>query len=102
VRRKVVWSRRALKDLARQIDYIAADNPNAAQRIAERIAKAADSLGELPTGRPGRVAGTYEKLAPGLPYFIAYALETTDERQAVTILRVIHTARDWPDGRWPD
>ncbi|MFZ5793543.1 MAG: hypothetical protein ACOY4B_03635 [Pseudomonadota bacterium] len=36
----------------------------------------------------------------GLPYIIAYAL--TDDERAVTILRVIHSARAWPSDRLPD
>ena len=30
-----------------------------------------------PKGRPGRVAGTYEKTVSGLPYVIAYELDDT-------------------------
>jgi plasmid stabilization system protein ParE len=37
VTRPVQWSRHALDDLKRQIAYIAADNPGAARRIADRI-----------------------------------------------------------------
>jgi len=54
-------------------------------------------------GRPGRIAGTYEKSVIGQPYIIAYALLPRDDGQAddILILRVIHTSRDWPPGRWP-
>ena len=47
----------------------------------------------------GRVAGTYEKSVARLPYVIAYALSEDDA--VVTILRVIHTSRDWRDDVWP-
>lgn len=100
--RPVLWSRDALDDLKRQIDYIAADNPGAARRIADRIGRAAASLGPMSTGRPGRVGGTYEKVVTGLPYLIAYAITRQPKGEAIAILRVIHAARDWPDGAWPE
>ncbi len=38
-----------------------------------------------------------------LPYIIAYALETTPAGDEVlAVLRVIHGARRWPEGRWPE
>lgn len=55
----------------------------------------------MATGRPGRVNGTYEKLVPRLPYILAYAIVSQDGREIVTILRVIHTARDWREDDWP-
>ena len=95
------WSREALDDLKRQIAYIAADNPAAAGKIADRIGETGVALGERPAGRPGRVTGTYEKLVVGLPYIIAYAIMAHAGRETVSILRVIHTARDWPTEQWP-
>ena len=100
--RPVQWSRDALDDLKRQIAYIAADNPGAARRIADRIRETGSALGETPTGRPGRVTGAYEKIVTGLPYIIAYAIAAKADRETVSILRVIHTARDWPAGKWPE
>lgn len=55
----------------------------------------------MATGRPGRVAGSYEKPVARLPYIIAYALALQRGREVVAILRVIHTARDWPEQGWP-
>ncbi len=100
--RAVQWSRAALDDLKAQIIYIAADNPEAARRVAERIRTTGAALGRVPTGRPGRVAGTYEKSIPGLPYVIAYAITMRGDREFVSILRVIHTARLWPPEEWPE
>ena len=37
MRRPVEWSRDALDDLKTQIAYIAAENPAAAQRVADRL-----------------------------------------------------------------
>jgi len=101
VTRTVQWSRAALEDLKSQIAYIAADNPAAARHVADRIRAAGDALGSIATGRPGRVAGTYEKSVSRLPYIIAYAITTHGEHEVLSILRVIHTARSWPAGDWP-
>jgi plasmid stabilization system protein ParE len=100
--RDVVWSDSALDDVDALAAYIAADNPRAALRVLDRIEETIDNLAHMPTGRPGRVAGTYEKPVRNLPYIIAYALQPTPVRAArVVILRVIHGARNWPEGGWP-
>lgn len=101
MRRTVQWSRDALDDLKSQLSYIAADNPAAALRVFERVQATGHALGEMATGRPGRVGGTYEKLVPGLPYIIAYAISRGAGRETLSILRVIHAARNWPTGGWP-
>jgi toxin ParE1/3/4 len=100
--RRLVWSGRARRDIREIVTYIAARNPRAAARVAERIELVATSLAPAPTGRRGRVAGTYEKVLPGLPYILAYALETApDGEEILAVLRVIHGARNWPEGTWP-
>ena len=99
--RTVVWSRDALDDLVAQLAYIAADNPDAARRVAARIGDAGAALGAIPTGRPGRVGGTFEKSVTGLAYVIAYAITVRGDREEISILHVIHTARDWPVEAWP-
>jgi toxin ParE1/3/4 len=99
VTRRVVWSRDALNDLKAQISFIATENPDAARRVAQTLRAAGSALAAIPTGRPGRVAGTYEKSVQHLPYIIAHML--TADAETLAILRVIHTARDWPTGQWP-
>lgn len=99
--RAVAWSASARHDLAQIVRFIAEIDPVAARRVADRIDQAAAGLGTFSTGRPGRVAGTFEKPVVGLPYIIAYALDDRDDRRAVVILHVIHGARDWPAGKWP-
>ena len=101
--RRVDWSIKARQDLREIISYIADDNPRAAARVAGRIEEAVRHVAAMPTGRRGWVAGTYEKVLPGLPYIIAYALETTPAgEEVVAVVRVIHGARHWPEGRWPE
>ena len=99
--RAVVWSRDALDDLTAQLTYIRADNPGAAHRVSARIGDAGAALGAISTGPPGRVGGIFEKSVTGLAYVIAYAITVRDDREEISILHVIHTARDWPAGTWP-
>ncbi|WP_027035786.1 type II toxin-antitoxin system RelE/ParE family toxin [Mesorhizobium ciceri] len=101
MKRFVAWSREALDDLKQQVAFIAQDNPAAARRLADRIREMGRGLGDIATGRPGRVTGTYEKFIGRLPYIIAYELRPIAGRQSVVILRVIHTSRDWPSEEWP-
>jgi plasmid stabilization system protein ParE len=90
----------ALADLIDQIKYVGSDDIDAANRVASSIRKTGDDLGDFATGHPGRVSGTYEKSVRGLPYVIAYSLSEGDT--VISILRVIHSARDWPDEDWPE
>lgn len=101
MKRTVQWSRDALDDAKSQIAFIAAENPAAGRRVADRIRETGAALGERATGRPGRVKGTYERLVGRLPFIIAYSITTQAGRETVSILRVIHTARNWPDEEWP-
>ena len=91
---KLKWTRCALRQLIHAQDYIAQDNPIAAQAVAQRIADAARLL---PTqsriGRPGRVKGTREWVVKQTPYLPVYALEV----DAVHIVSVIHSKQRWPN-----
>ena len=101
--KRVVWSQHALAEFDALVVYIARDNPTAALSVADRIEEAVDRLSLIPTGRRGRVAGTYEKVVSGLPYIIAYALERSAAGEDVlAVLRIVHGARYWPEGGWPD
>jgi plasmid stabilization system protein ParE len=44
-------------------------------------------------GRRGHLEGTRELVIPKLPYYAAYRVT----ENAVEILAVIHTARQWPE-----
>lgn len=75
-------------------DYIEADNPDAAEAVDERIETAAERLIDYPnSGRPGRIEGTRELVVHRAPYILPYRVEG----DTVRILRVIHSARQWPD-----
>ena len=95
--RRVEWSDEALDDFDSAIDFIAKQSTTSATLVADRIEYAIDAFTEMPTGRPGRVSGTYERVVRKTPYVVAYALSDTKIR----IVRIIHGARDWPTDSWP-
>jgi toxin ParE1/3/4 len=98
--RTVIWSTTARTDYLGILRYIAADDPDAADRVLDAIEATGNGLGAFATGHPGRVSGTYEKSVRRLPYIIAYAL--SGDGQNVVILRIIHSARDWQSDTWPE
>ena len=99
--RPVVWSIDALQDNLEILRYIAEDNHFAAERVVAAIEEAGNNLGEMATGRPGRVGGTYEKPLTRFPYIIAYEMRDVAGRESIVIVRIIHTSRDWPTDEWP-
>ncbi len=89
---KLVWTRIALNDRQAIRSYIAQDNPIAALALDELFTEKASRLADHPVlGRPGRLSSTRE-LVVHQHYLMIYDL-THDQ---VRILRVQHTARQWP------
>ena len=81
----------AARDLERIVDYIALDNPVAAEGVYWEIVRAAEKLPEFPAlGRPGRHPETRELSIADFPYLIVYEVGL----EHVTILAVFHTSRD--------
>jgi toxin ParE1/3/4 len=100
--RRIVWAEKALAEFQGMLDYIHRRNPQGIATILRKVGTTVSLLAERPHGRPGRVAGTYEKSVSGLSYVVAYELDdSTPDDPALVVLRVIHTARDWPSGEWP-
>jgi addiction module RelE/StbE family toxin len=90
---RVRWLRKALANLEAEADYIAQDNPAAANRIVQSVFHAVSLLRKNPAlGRSGRVAGTRELVVSGTPYIVPYRVRG----DTVEILRVFHGARKWP------
>jgi len=99
MKRPVVWSARARRDLRAIADYINQENPAASRRVVKRIGHSAELLGQFATGRAGRVPGSYEKPVPGLPYVLIYKITSAPgQGEVVNIAYVIHMARNWPEG----
>lgn len=95
--KRIVWTAEARSEFRRAITYLAGREPAAARLVRRRIHDDVQKLAENSIGHPGRVEGTYEKLVRRTSYVIAYALSD----DVITILHVIHTRRDWPEGAWP-
>jgi len=90
---RVKWLRTALINLSDEADCIAQENPQAAQKFISQVMVSIEHLAEYPNlGRAGRVFGTRELVISGYPYIIPYRVKNT----TVEILRVFHTARQWP------
>lgn len=90
------WLRTALRNLDDEAAYIAADNPQAAREVVERVLQAVAMLAEQPhLGRPGRVPGTRERVVLKTRYLVPYRVR----RGPVEVLRVFHTSRR-PPARW--
>ncbi|MFO7708682.1 MAG: type II toxin-antitoxin system RelE/ParE family toxin [Desulfobacterales bacterium] len=90
---KIEWVRLAWIDLEDAIDFIARDKPEAARKTVKRILKAVQLLAEHPgAGRVGRVPGTRELVVGGTPFILPYRVKGN----AVQILRVLHSSRQWP------
>jgi plasmid stabilization system protein ParE len=91
---RVKWTRKALINLDDAVEYIAGDNPAAAQKVAQQIWDSSQMLALQPgLGRPGRVQDTRELVISGLPYILPYCRKG----DTIYILRVMHTAMMWPN-----
>lgn len=89
---KVRWTPEAEQDRNDVWGYIADDNPLAAVRMDELFSDAAAKLADFPhIGRTGKIPGTRE-LIPHESYRLVYEVEG----EAVWILALVNTARQWP------
>ncbi len=92
---KVIWTAEALQDRTEIWDHISADNRGAAARMDKRFGAAAAKLRTHPRlGRPGMIDGTRE-LIPHASYRLVYEID----EDAVWVLALVHTARQWPPVR---
>ncbi|OIQ86707.1 toxin RelE2 [mine drainage metagenome] len=90
---QVKWLRTALTNLIDEADYIAEENPKAANEFVGQIMGSIEQLAAYPSlGRPGRIFGTRELVVSGYPYIIPYRVKN----ETVEILRIFHTSRRWP------
>lgn len=88
----VRWMRPAAIDLKRTYQRIAAGSAAGADKIVRHIVAKANELALYPgMGRVGRVPGTRE-LVVHKHYFLVYRIAGA----TVQILRVKHTAQQWP------
>ena len=86
------WTVGAVSDLTRIFDYIADENPDAAQALLQDIRDRVQQLADQPrSGRIGRVAGTRELVVKS-NYIVVYIEDTA----FVDLIRVLHAAWRWP------
>lgn len=87
------WEELADDDLLEIVVYIAADNPNAARELKKEIETKVEGLKKQPRMYTrGRVEGTREIVVRG-NYVVVYK----EDGRMVTVLRVLHTSRAWPE-----
>lgn len=91
---RITYLSLAVLDLAEIRAYIAADNPDAAQRIRSKLRGSIGSLEQFPNlGKPGRVFGTREMNTSRIgktTYIVVYRIK----REEIQILRVLPGMRD--------
>lgn len=81
----------AADDLESIVDYFAADNPPAAENVANAVDATIRHLCDFPEmGHAGYLPATRQFVVPGLPYVIVYQVAT----DTLTVLAVFHGARD--------
>ena len=91
---KLRWTLPAVEQLREIFDYIADDNPAAAEQMVERIRLSIRQSTRMPyAGRRGRVAGTREAIVPGTSYIVAYRVL----EGAIHVLAILHGAQKWPE-----
>ena len=85
----------AEEDFTEIISYIAADDPTAADVIANKIEKNLNLLSENP--KPGRIPREEEIRNLGYRYLIVqnYLIFYTVEERAIYIHRILHAARNY-------
>ena len=94
---RIKWLRRALANLDEEAAYIAQDSPKIAAEFVPHLLASAALLADHPQmGRPGRVPGTRELVITRFSYILPYRVRG----ETVEILRVFHSARQWPQ-RFP-
>lgn len=87
----LVWTDEATHDLLDSLDYIAARNPVAADRLNAAIRHTAETLPAHPyLYRPGRVAGTREAVVHPNYILVHRVVET------IEVLAVLHARQQYP------
>ena len=88
----LVWDDEALSQFESILDYVAAQNVAAADRLELLIQERIETLRTFPAvGRPGRVEGTRE-LVPHPNFIVIYQSDAI----TVDIIRILQTRRRYP------
>ncbi len=93
---KIRWLPTAQRNFEAELLKIAADDENAAKRIAALVKERVERLAQFPeSGRPGRIPGVRELVLSGLPYILPYRVRG----RVVEVLRFFHTSQE-PPKQW--
>ncbi|QXG45783.1 type II toxin-antitoxin system RelE/ParE family toxin [Pseudomonas viridiflava] len=93
---QVEWLEKALSNLEDEANYIALENPKAADDFSDAIFASVDKLVQFPgTGREGRVKNTREWVVPDWSYLIPCRVKG----DRLQILGIFHT-RQRLRSRW--
>ena len=91
---KLRYTKRAQTDLSEIFKYVDVHDKLAAKRIITAIEHSAIILADHPlSGRQTDFANVRVKPVPNYPYLMFYVVGEND----LVILRVWHTARQWPE-----
>jgi toxin ParE1/3/4 len=86
----VRYTRRALDDLSRILDYLDERSPRGARNVKLAIKRSLDAISENPgIGRPARHGGTRGMPVGRYPYLIYWAVEANE----VHVIHIRHGAR---------
>lgn len=97
MKRRIVRTIQAKRDLIDHFVLIGEDNLNAAERFLDRVESAINQLADMPKiGSPRpmnnpRLEGLRVWPVPGFRRYLIFYLQIED---TVTVLRVLHSARD--------
>jgi toxin ParE1/3/4 len=88
---KTIWSPEAAADIDDIWEFIAADNPDAADRMVTTIHTTLATLGDHPKlGSQGRRSRTREFVVAGSPYLLIYRIS----KDFLEVVHVVHGARN--------
>lgn len=90
----IVFTKHADNDLLDIWAFIAADNPNAADKMLTGLLTQIEGLADYPqTGRPVRQISPSHRVLVYRNYLTVYDFD--DEQRLITVARIFHAARDW-------
>lgn len=85
----------ALADLREIVEFIAQDDPQAAERMGNRLITRVMDLARMPERHSHHDAIRGIRKFPVLPYLVFYHCDSA--AQTVSILHFWHGARQWPE-----
>jgi toxin ParE1/3/4 len=89
---EVRWSLTAMSDLRDIEEFVARDSPVYAVRLTDRLVEAVERLETFPLS--GRMVPEFERQDLREVIFGSYRVVHLVEEEVVTVLRVVHSARD--------